>query len=115
MLANYLKFNNEVFPNPLTPTMQSKTIENVSQSESGGDLVCVVRSSKKFWSFKFKLSPLKKEVLRGLCEAESVTMLYMGNTYTVRLRDYQEKLVEGSEWLSTTNGLFECSCKVTEF
>lgn len=115
MLGNYLQFNNEVFPNPIKPSMSSKVIENVSQSESGGDLVCIVRSSKKTWSFKFNLSPYRKEILKSLCAAESVTMLYQGNSYTVRLRDYSESLVEGSEWLSTTEGLFECSCKVTEY
>lgn len=115
MLGNYLKFNNLVFPNPLTPTMSSKTVENVNTSEAGTDLVCIVRSSKNSWNFSFNLSPAKKEILRGLCEDESTVMDYQGNSYTVRVRDYQEKLVEGSEWLSSTEGLFECSVKVTEF
>lgn len=115
MLGDYLKFNNEVFPNPVTPTKSSKTLENVSQSEAGTDLVVVIRPSKKTWSFKFNLSPGKKAILESLCEDESTTMVYMGNTYTVRVRDYQEQLVEGSEWLSTVEGLYECSVKVTEF
>ena len=115
MLGDYLKFNNEVFPNPITPTKTSKTLENVSQSEAGTDLVVVIRPSKKTWSFKFNLSPGKKAILESLCEDESTTMVYMGNTYTVRVRDYQEQLVEGSEWLSTVEGLYECSVKVTEF
>lgn len=115
MLGDYLKFNNEVFPNPVTPTKSSKTLENISQSEAGTDLVVVIRPSKKTWSFKFNLSPGKKAILESLCEDESTTMVYMGNTYTVRVRDYQEQLVEGSEWLSSVNGLYECSVKVTEF
>lgn len=115
MLGDYLKFNNEVFPNPITPTKSSKTLENVSQSEAGTDLVVVIRPSKKTWSFKFNLSPGKKAILESLCEDESTTMIYMGNTYTVRVRDYQEQLVEGSEWLNTVEGLYECSVKVTEF
>lgn len=115
MLGNYLKFNNEVFPNPITPTKTSKTLENVSQSEAGTDLVVVIRPSKMAWQFKFNLSPGKKEKLEALCQEESTTMEYMGNTYTVRVRDYQENLVEGSECLSSVNGLYECSVKVTEF
>ena len=115
MLGNYLKFNNEVFPNPLTPTTSSKTIENVTQSEAGTDLVCIVRPSKKTWSFSFNLSPGTKATLEALCQDESTQMEYMGTTYKVRVRDFQEKLVEGSEWLSRVNGLFECSVKVTEF
>ena len=115
MLGDYLKFNNEIFPNPLAPAMASKTIENVVQSEAGTDLVVVVRSSKKSWNFKFKLSPAKKAILQSLCEDESTSMTYLGSNYTVRVRDYQENLVEGSEWLSSTEGLFECSVKVTEF
>lgn len=115
MLGNYLKFNNEVFPNPIKPTKTSKTLEKVSQSEAGTDLVVVIRPSKKAWQFKFNLSPDKKEKLEALCQDESTIMEYMGNTYTVRVRDYQEDLVEGSEWLSSMNGLYECSVKVTEF
>lgn len=115
MLGNYLQFNGKVFPNPITPKRSSKTIENVSQSEAGTDLVCVVRPSKNSWTFSFNLSPAKKAVLESLCQDESTTMIYQGVTYTVRVRDFQEELVEGSEWLSSTEGLFKCSVKVTEF
>lgn len=115
MLGDYLKFNDVSFPNPITPTRSSKTIENVVQSEAGTDLVCVVRPSKNTWTFNFNLSPGKRDILKGLCEDESTQMFYMGSTYKVRVRDFSEKLVEGSEWLSSTNGLFTCSVKVTEF
>ena len=65
MLGNYLKFNNETFPNPTSPSMASKTLENVSQSEAGTDLVCIVRPSKKSWTFKFTLTSGKAEILEG--------------------------------------------------
>lgn len=115
MLGNYLKFNNEVFPNPTEPTMQSKTLENVNVSEAGTDLVCVVRPSKNYWNFNFNLSSYKRNILKGLCKEESTQMEYMGITYTVRLRDYSEKLVGNSEWVTTSEGLYQCSVKVTEF
>lgn len=115
MLGYYLSFNGVEFPNPQPPTMNIKTIENVNTSEAGTDLVVVVRPAKRSWSFSFQLSQTKKEILRGLCEQESVTMVYMGNTYSVRLRDFSEKLVEGSEWLRSSDGLFECNVSVTEF
>lgn len=115
MLGYYLKFNGNEFPNPVTVSMSSKTVENVSTSEDGSDLVVVVRPSKKSWSMKFNLSPAKKAILEGLCEDEATTMTYMGNSYTVRVRDFQDTLIEGSEWLSTVEGLYECSVKITEF
>lgn len=115
MLGDYLKFNNETFPRPNTPTMSSKTLENVTQSEAGTDLVVIVRPSKKSWSFKFNLSSRKRDVLKALCEDESTSMEYMGKTYTVRVRNYQEKLVENSEWVTTSEGLFEVSVTVTEY
>lgn len=115
MLGDYLTFNNEQFPNPIDPKMGSKTIENVSQSESGGDLVVIVRPSKKSWNFKFNLTKGKRDILESLCEDESTSMVYMNKTYTVRVRDFQEELVEGSEWLSSVEGLYVCSVKVTEF
>lgn len=115
MLGYYLKFNNEAFPNPITPTMSSKTLENVNTSEAGTDLVCIIRPSKKSWSFKFNLSSGKRDILKTLCEAEYTTMTYMGTSYTVRIRDYQEKLVQNSEWADRTDGLYEVTVKVTEF
>lgn len=115
MLGYYLKFNDVEFPNPQPPTMTISTIENVNQSEAGTDLVVVVRSAKRSWSFNFNLSYTKKEVLRTLCTYEKVTMSYMGNEYTVRIRDFNEKLVEGSEWVKDIDGLYECSVTVTEY
>ena len=115
MLGNYLKFNSNLFPNPVSASENSKTIENVSQSESGTDLVCVVRASKMNWSFTFNLSKGKRDILKALCEEESTQMNYMGKNYIVRLRDFKDSLVEGSEWLSAVNGLYECSVSVTEF
>jgi hypothetical protein len=115
MLGYYLKFNNVEFPNPNTPSMSSKTLENVSTSEAGTDLVCVIRPSKKSWSFSFNLSSYKRDILKALCQQESVTMTYMGTDYTVRVRDYTEKLVQDSEWVSTSEGLYQVSVKVTEF
>lgn len=115
MLGNYLKFNGVEFPNPITPSMSSKTLENIATSEAGTDLVCVIRASKKSWSFNFNLSSSKRDVLKAICREESTTMNYMGENYTVRVRDYSEKLVQDSEWLSTSEGLYQVSVKVTEF
>ena len=115
MLGYYLKFNGADFPNPVSVSMTSDTIENVSQSEAGTDLVTMVRPSKKTWNFTFNLSSAKKDVLKGLCLLEYVTMVYMGTTYTVRLRGYQDNLVENSEWAANTDGLFTVSVKAMEF
>jgi len=115
MLGYYLKFNGVDFPNPTSVTMASQAIENVSQSEAGTDLVTVVRPSKKNWSMSFNLSSTKKEVLKGLTLLETVSMTYMGTSYTVRIRDYQEQLVPYSEWAANTDGLFTVSVKVMEF
>lgn len=115
MLGYYLKFNGVDFPNPNTPTMSSQAVENVSQSEAGTDLVVLVRASKKTWSFQFNLSSKMKDILKGLTLLESVSMTYMGTSYTVRIRDYQEQLVQYSEWAANTDGLFTVSVKVMEF
>ncbi len=115
MLGYYLYFDGESFPNPNTPTMTSNAIENVSQSEAGTDLVVMVRPSKKSWNMSFNLSSHRKDILKALTLKESVTMVYMGSTYTVRIRDYQEQLVQFSEWAPNTNGLFTVSVKVMEF
>lgn len=115
MLGNYLQFDSKQFPNPVKAQRQSKTLENVMTSEAGTDLVTIVRASKNYWSFSFNLTPYTKETLMGLCEAESTYMTYMGVEYKVRVRNYKEELVEGSEWSSAVDGLFTCSVDVTEF
>lgn len=115
MLGHYLSFNGTTFPNPKTPTMTQSTIETVNQSEAGTDLVIVTRAAKRSWDFTFDLSYQKKEILRALCMQEQVSMTYMGTTYTVRLRDFTEQLVEGSEWLRSLNGLYTCTVKVTQY
>jgi hypothetical protein len=114
-IGNYLKFNNTIFPNPVSATMTSKTLENVTVSEAGSDLVVMVRPSKKAWSLSFNLTSRTKDILKALCLEESVSMEYMGTNYTVRVRDYNESLVQNSEWIERTDGLFECSVKVTEY
>ena len=115
MLGYYLKFGGVDFPNPVSSTRASKTLENVATSEAGTDLVTIVRPSKQTWSFSFNLTSGKRDILKTLCTQESVTMTYMGTNYTVRVRDYQEKLVANSEWVNRSEGLYECSVKVTEF
>lgn len=115
MLGKYLYFDGEQFPNPITPDMSIKTIENVSTSEAGSDLVVVVRPAKRSWNFKFNLSSRRRDILKAVCLKESVTMNYMNNSYQVRVRDFTERLISGSEWISTTEGLYEVSVKVTEF
>lgn len=115
MLGNYLTFNSTAFPNPVSVTRTSQTIENVATSEAGSDLVCVVRPCKESWNMKFNLTSLKRNFLKALCADESTSMVYMGTTYTVRVRGYQEKLAENSEWVATSDGLYECTVKITEF
>lgn len=115
MLGYYLKFNGVSFPNPTSATETTKTLENVSNSEAGTDLVCVVRAAKRSWVFSFNLSSMKRDVLKAICQEESTTMNYMGTNYTVRVRDLKAKLVANSEWTPLTEGLYECSVNVTEF
>ena len=115
MLGYYLKFNGVSFPNPTSATETTKTLENVSNSEAGTDLVCVIRPAKRSWSFSFNLSSMKRDVLKAICQQESTTMNYMGTNYTVRVRDLKAKLVQNSEWVTLSEGLYECSVNVTEF
>jgi len=115
MLGNYLKFNDNTFPNPIQAKENSKTLENVSNSEAGTDLVVVIRNSKKTWDFSFDLSKGKRDVLENICKEEATTMSYKGQSYTVRVRDFSSQLVEGSEWLLSADGLYKCSVKVTEY
>lgn len=115
MLGNYLSFDSATFPNPIAPTKTMNPVETVTQSEAGTDLVVVARSAKHTWNMAFELSYEKKTKLESVCKKNKVTMVYQGKTYYVRVRNYQEKTVDGSEWLSNANGLYQVSVNVTEY
>ena len=117
MLGKYLTIDGKSFPNPLPSSTHSMdAVENVSQSEAGTDLIVFTRAEKNAWNMNFNLTYHSKEVLKAICKKPKVTMIYMGNTYTVRVRNFSERLVEGSEWLQAApNGLYEVSVKVTEY
>lgn len=116
MLGYYLSFDGSQFPNPLPSSRRrSEVVETVNRSEAGTDLVVMTRSAKRTWNFDFALSNHYRRILENLSKEEQVTMTYMGYTYIVRVRDYSEQLIEGSEWSSESNGLYNCSVTVTEY
>lgn len=115
MLGNYLIFNDKQFPNPIGPTQSSNPVETEVTSEAGTDLVVRTRSKKCTWNFSFELSYARKEELKALAHAGKTKMIYQGSTYYVRVRNFQEKTVQGSEWLSKVNGLYQVSVTVKEY
>jgi hypothetical protein len=115
MLGKYLSFNDVTFPNPIGPSQTSNPVETVVVSEAGTDLVVMSRASKSAWNFSFELSAAKKNELKAISRQAKTKMVYQGVTYFVRVRNFQEKLVEGSEWLKNIDGLFQVSVTVTEY
>ena len=116
MLGNYLSFDDKVFPNPISePLKSANPVETVVLSEAGTDLVVMSRSAKHAWNFSFELSSERKAELAEICKKLKVTMVYQGVSYKVRVRNYQERTVSGSEWLSNANGLYRVSVNVTKY
>lgn len=111
----YLKFNNVVIPNPVDFSESYDNIENTNQSEEGTDLVTIVRLQKLSLSCKFNCSSYWKGQLLSLASLSDATLVYHGTTYTnVRFRITGCDLVEDSEMVGNTDGLWEVSGVFTE-
>ena len=111
MLGNgYLTFNNVVLPNPITEGENYDNLENINQSEAGDDLVNVVRLLKLSLPCKFNCSSYWKAQLLTLAALPSATLVYNSVTYyDVRFRITSCELVEDSELVKNTDGLWEIS------
>lgn len=106
----YLTFNNVVIPNAITMSEEYDNIENVNQSEEGTDLINVVRLQKLSLSCKFNCSSYWKNQLLTLAALSDATLVYNSTTYNnVRFRITSCGLVENSEDVANTDGLWEVS------
>ena len=96
-------------------------IENVNRTEDGKDDVEVVRSRKSTISCQFRCTDSWVSVLSSFQELPSfVVRFYDTKTKTyieldVRMSNYSEQLILGSERLGSTNGVWNVGFNLVEF
>ena len=111
---NYITINSEAIPNPTSFDIEEETIENVFQSEAGTDLSTVVRTGKVSAKGTFQVSSRWKDKLKTFSRTASATVVISGTTYTMRIRNYKAKLLEHSENVEGTVGLWTVSLDFIE-
>lgn len=107
-----IEFEDVRFENVKTFSKSPETIENVSRSEDGHDLVEFVRAGKKKFSFSFTLTEGKAAILEALCEYPSGTLKINNVSYEGRLRGFSAELIYLSQW--ATSNIYNCSCEFIE-
>lgn len=112
---NYLSYDGTQIPTPIDGLdIEVTNIENVNQSESGTDLVSVVRLQKKTFNFSLQLTKFWLTKIKALALATSSTQTFDGENITGRLRITKIQLVKDSEKVEETNGLYIVECQFME-
>jgi hypothetical protein len=121
MLSEYpIYFNNVKIPFGITHNASYNTVENVSESEAGTDMVDVVRYDKLTLSLSYKLTSDFVKVIRAFSKMRTFELKMYDTieegyvTRTVRMRNYKENKVRKSARISVSNGLWEVSFDLLE-
>lgn len=121
MLNEYpMYFDNVKIPFGITHNASYDTVENVSESEAGTDMVDVVRYDKLTLSLSYKLTSDLVKVIRAFSKMRTFELKMYDTieegyvTRTVRMRNYKENKIRKSEKIAVSNGLWEVSFDLLE-
>lgn len=111
---NYITIEGVKIPNPIEPEKSYSHIEKVKQAEDGGDVVLTTRTNKRVYTLPFNLTDEWLERLLRLSQKPLVTMTWNGEQIRGRFRADKDSLVNGSEFIRGTNGLYQATFKFYE-
>lgn len=111
----YISINGTKIPNPASLTMSAEDIETTAQSEGGYDLVNIVRLGKLKATANMDLTSWWADKMEVFCQLPQCQLKIGNRTYRARLRGFSKSLVEDSEYVNGTNGLWKVSFNITEF
>lgn len=111
---NYITLNGVSLPNPTAFSIKYQNIEQTGQTEDGHDVGTTTRLQKRVFNMSFNCTSRGEAVLREICDLTTCNMTYRGETIVVRPRIQNGKLVDGSEYLARTDGLYTVSIVCTE-
>lgn len=114
MLGKYISVNSVTLPNPKSFSLNEETVEHVYESEAGTDLTQVVRYGKVSAKATFQVSSFWRDKLRAYTMAATQSVTIDGDSMTMRVRNFSEKLIENSENVEGTDGLWTVSLDFIE-
>lgn len=110
----FLKINNIALPRTTGFDYELESIETVNQSEAGTDLVVATRLDKHIFKADWTVSSFWLSKFEEICKNRLVTLTFNGTDYTCRARGFAPTMVEDSETIENTDGLWEISLTFTE-
>lgn len=114
------KFNNTPILRPIAWSETSNVIESVNTSESGTDIINVVRYDKLTISCEFGCTDAWAKTFKQFSLLDSFTLTRYDviseaeESRTVRMRNYAQTLLKGSDRLSVSNGLYSITFDLEE-
>ena len=100
----YIMINDEKIPNPVSFADGYSKIYNEFTTEGGKSQRSIVRQEKWNAKMTFNLSSYWKDKLKAYSKEDYVMLQFDGAIRKVTLDDYNETLVENSEFCRKTNG-----------
>lgn len=113
MIETIATFNNTRLPNG-TYNVGFDNIETKNNSESGKTLRIVTRLKKRVITAQYKTSSHELEVIEAICERGEGSLEFCGKTYRVAPRLNSSDLLEGSQNVENTEGLWTTTVKFEE-
>ena len=124
MLKNYpIKINNTAIPFPKTWSEDRARIATNFQTESGKRKSILVRNARKTWSGSWvvtsswlkRFEDYRAENTLTLKVYDASTDAYKSHTVSISDESFRFELIEGSEMVGRTNGLYNVSFELEEF
>lgn len=100
---------------PRSVDYEFEEIENTMKSEAGTDMTSVTRLNKHKFKFGWEGIPSTfLDTLESYAKQATVTLGWRGDNYTVRVRDFQPKMISRSEVYDRSDGLWNVTLSATE-
>lgn len=124
MLKNYpIKINDTAIPFPKTWSEDRTRIASNFQTESGKRKSILVRNARKTWSGSWvvtsswlkRFEDYRTENTLTLKVYDASTDAYKSHTVSISDESFRFELIEGSEMVGRTNGLYNVSFELEEF
>lgn len=113
--SNYMTIGGLSIPNPKSGLkIAYNNIEKTAQSEAGTDLVLITRLMKRTFSFNAQVTSEWYSKYRTLCATSTTTLVYLGESITVRARLSSASLSKDSEYANGTDGLWTLGIQLIE-
>ena len=110
----YFTYNGLKTPNPVEMNIDFANSENENESEDGHVLTYVIRLQRRTFSCTFDCSSKWKDLFLAMCKTTSGTLNFLDEDIPVKARINSCQLVQNSEKLRLTDGLWTLSVTFSE-